>query len=527
MTCDNQTVAEMLVPYVEGALAEAERLEVTEHLRHCPSCRDEARLLREGILAVRRLFASGYRPRLARHPVVEEIVAFSADPRSLPESARQNLELHLLECEGCSHEVSLLQGMHKEMEGRVAPGASPLLLPRALREEVERVFPGAGASAASPQVGPDLPLAERIMALWSRFNWRPALATVGAALLLTLGFLFASSGPPQDVAVKSVPPPSPQASAGGSSRAEVALTLSPGQIEQVAPLLDREGVPWQNRGGIVYVSPTDLQKARSLVEAGLSERRLADASSVQTSPTPTPTPEVQPEPGPTFSTPSPTPSPQVSPERPPSPRPSELVAQVPPSNAPAAQRSVAPLPVAPARRASAPAPPSPVLRASVPAPAPTTARPAALPAPIHAEHEDPPAPRIVAMESSAASQPARRSPGAASSHASEMLDSAPPTPALEVQARAPEPSTVRSAGAAKSLGGAFEPAPASDRAAAVQSQARQIVGEGSVSVEGGGEGPLHVIVRTHRSLTSQEKDDLRRRLRRDLGLQDSDTITIR
>jgi len=108
-----------------------------------------------------------------------------------------------------------------------------------------------------------------------------------------------------------------------------------------------------------------------------------------------------------------------------------------------------------------------------------------------------------------------------------MLDSAPPTPALEVQARAPEPSTVRSAGAAKSLGGAFEPAPASDRAAAVQSQARQIVGEGSVSVEGGGEGPLHVIVRTHRSLTSQEKDDLRRRLRRDLGLQDSDTITIR
>ncbi len=108
-----------------------------------------------------------------------------------------------------------------------------------------------------------------------------------------------------------------------------------------------------------------------------------------------------------------------------------------------------------------------------------------------------------------------------------MMDTAPPTPALEAQARAPEPSTVRSAGSAKSLGGGFEPAPTADRAAAVESQARQIVGEGSVSVEGGGEGPVHVIVRPHRSLTSQEKEDLRRRLRRDLGLRDSDTITIR
>jgi hypothetical protein len=134
MTCDNQTIAEMLVPYVEGALAEAERLEVTEHLRHCPSCRDEARRVREGILAVRRLFASGYRPRLARHPGVEEIVAFSVDPGGVSESARQNLELHLLECEACSQEVALLHGLHQELEGRVAPGASPLLLPRALRE---------------------------------------------------------------------------------------------------------------------------------------------------------------------------------------------------------------------------------------------------------------------------------------------------------------------------------------------------------------------------------------------------------
>lgn len=517
MTCDNQTIAEMLVPYVEGALAEAERLEVTEHLRHCPSCRDEARRVREGILAVRRLFASGYRPRLARHPGVEEIVAFSVDPGGLSESARQNLELHLLECEACSQEVALLHGLHQELEGRVAPGASPLLLPRALREEVERVFPGAAATSASSQVAQDLPLVERLAALWSRFNWRPALATVGAALLLTLGFLFASSGPSQDVAVKSVTSPSMQGLPSSPSPAEVALTLSPGQIEQVAPLLDREGVPWQNRGGIVYVSSADLQKARNLVEAGLSERRLADASPIL--PSPTPTPEVQPDPSPTLSTPSPTPSPQPqpspqllpSPQPSPSARPPVLVAQVPPSAPSEPRRSKAS--TAPVRRA--------------PAPAPTAARPAALPTSVHADQEDAPAPRIVALEGVGGPQSAHRAPGAASNHAAEMMDTAPPTPALESQARAPEPSTVRSAGSAKSLGGDFEPAPTTDRAAAVESQARQIVGEGSVSVEGGGEGPVHVIVRPHRSLTSQEKEDLRRRLRRDLGLRDSDTITIR
>jgi len=247
------------------------------------------------------------------------------------------------------------------------------------------------------------------------------------------------------------------------------------------------------------------------VESGLSEGRLADASPVL--PSPSPTPEVQPEPSPTLSTPSPTPSPSL--EGPSSPRPSALVAQVPPPTPPAAQRSMAPAPATPVRRASAPAP------------APTTARPAASRVPVQADLEDAPAPQIVAMESSAGSQTAHRAPGTATNHASERLDSAPPTPALEVQARAPEPSIVRSGGADKSLGGAFDPAPTADRAAAVESQARQIVGEGSVSVEGGGEGPVHVIVRTHRSLTSQEKEDLRRRLRRDLGLRDSDTITIR
>ena len=517
MTCENQTIAEMLVPYVEGALAEADRLEVTEHLRHCLSCRDEARRLREGILAVRHLFASGYRPRLLHHIAVEEIVAFSVDPGSLSDSVRQNLELHLLECEACSQEVALLQGLHRELEGRVSPGASPLLLPRALREEVERVFPGAAATSASSQVAQDLPMVERLAALWSRFNWRPALATIGAALLLTVGFLFTSSGPSQDVAVKSAfsPPVSVQGlpSSPSPAPAEVALTLSPGQIEQVAPLLDREGVPWQNRGGIIYVLSADLQKARNLVETGLSEQRVADAS--PNLPAPTPTPEVQPDPSPTTpSTPSPTPhtpSPTPSPRPLPSPsaRSPVLVAQVPPPATPAPRLAKSSTAV---RRA--------------PAPAPTTARPAALPTSVQTE-QDAPVPRIVALGEGGGSQSATRAPGAASNQAAEMLDTAPPTPALEVQAKAPGPSTVRSAESAGPVGGSFEPAPSTNRVAAIESQARQIVGEGSVSVEGGGEGPVHVIVRPHRSLNTQEKEDLRRRLRRDLGLRDSDTITIR
>lgn len=506
MTCENQTIAEMLVPYVEGALAEAERLEVSEHLRHCPACRDEARRVREGILAVRRLFASGYRPRLARHPAVEELVAFSADPESLSESVRQNLDLHLLECEACATEVSLLGDMRKELEGRVAPGASPLLLPRALREEIERVFPGAGTPAVAPQVVESLPWTERLSLLWSRFNWRPALATVGAALLLTLGFLFASSGPQQEVAVKSVTPPSPPASPAATTPAEVALPLSPGQLEQVAPLLDREGVPWQNRSGILYVSSADLQKARSVVESGLSDRRLAETSAP--SPSPSPTPEVRPEASPLVPTPTPSPTAPArpTPQESPSPRPSAVLAQAPAPAAP--QRSALPASTAPVR----------------PAPGPTTARPTALPRLAHADSEEAPAPRIVAMGEAGASA---RSPGGAVNQDGELSDSAPPTPALEVAASAPEPPAARSAGVAKASDWALESAPTADRAAAVESQARQLVGNASVSVEGAQDGSVHVIVRAHQSLTNQQMEDLRRRLRRDLGLRDSDTITIR
>ena len=280
MTCDNQTIAEMLVPYVEGALAEAERLEVT-HLR--PALPAGTR--RAGCARIWPSVASSPPMPAASgpSPAVERSLPSASpwrpvgvrppEPGAAPAGVRS-----------CSQEVALLHGLHQDLEGRVAPGFASAAASRS-REEVSRSFRSRGDFGSSPG-GPG-PASGRARQRSGHVStggprWPPSERRCLTRIPVRV------SGPSQDVAVKSVTSPSvqglPSSLAGRSG-----VDAEPGQISR-CPLLDREG-RWRNQAE--SSRRPDLQ-ARNLVEAGLSERagrHFAD-------PAQPPTPEVQPTPAP-------------------------------------------------------------------------------------------------------------------------------------------------------------------------------------------------------------------------------------
>jgi len=598
MTCDNQPIADMLVPYVEGTLVEAERLQVADHLRHCPACRDEARRLREAILEVRNLFSAGFRPVTSRHPAAEDLAGLASEPADLPETLRRDLSLHLLECEDCASHMRLLREMDKDLQGRVAPGDTPLLLPRALREEIERVFPGSVATepAAKEEA---LPLAEHLTFLLSRFNWRPVLATGLAAVVLTVGFLFATSGPKGDVALKSQPTAVPSAASRAATvqspaapapqaPAEVFLTVGAGRAEEAARVLDREKIPYENRDGRLYLAAGDLQRARQAVDAPPSEELLADAAAppsatearedgdqtvaqsktevagaeasqaAPASPGPEPAnvvPESAPEPRPSAPA-----ARRVEAEEPaPAPlRPRAPVATPRPQSPVVRTPAAAPRPQASVVRTPAAAPSRPVQGASAPAPGATAVpRPAAAARPTAAPvgsgvSDDAPPPRVVALVDKGVGTIQGRQeaagPGAGEGLVpTPALGSAPRSrpsastaaPAVAERAREAAPPEVRGAGSnrapaavavAADHGRAAEDASSSGgtgRAAALEPRARQLVQGHSVTVRDGAGGLVEVVVVLNGNLSNQEKNALRRQLRAELGLRDTDTITLR
>ena len=536
MTCESQPIAEMLVPYVEGTLAEADRLTVTEHLRRCTSCREDVARLREGILAVRGLFGSGYRPQLTRHPSSEDLVAYALEPDAVSEKLAQDLGLHMLECEDCSAEAELLREMSRDLEGRVVPGSQPLLLPRALREELERAFRAEGPPPASREVAPELPLSERLALLLSRFNWRPLLATALAAVVLTLGLLFASSGRNRDLAVKSASAPplgvAPTPAAPPAAPSQVALAVPPGKAEEVARALDRVKIPYENRDGRLYLSAADLQRARQIVDLPLAEPTLALAPPAAGGASPGAAADAVAK---AEVNASPEASPGVTQSASPAASPPQAVAAPSPAPVPSPAQAVAPAPSPAPRRSAAPAPsptqPRPAAQVAVRTAPPPAAPRTSAPARPAGANEAPPLPKVVAMDGlDSRPRGGGRAAAAAPAETSGEVEPTAPTPAL-AERMATEESSFGGAmpgTAAKSMALPPEPPPPPpSRSASLETRARQVASEGSVSVEDLGDGSVQVIVRTHRTMTAQEKDALMRRLRRELNLRDTDTITIR
>lgn len=627
VVCEQPTIAEKLVPYVEGALAEPDRSEVLEHLRSCEACAAEVRLLKSSIVSLRQVFSrtAQYRPRT--HVSVEDLERFAFEPETLTAEVMRSVKLHLAECGECEQEVAMLREMEQELAEKVEPVRAPDALPAALREAVARQFGSVKTVQAAPEAR--RPWMESFLAFLASLSPKPLLAAGGAMVVLFVGMQF----------VQNLPAGAPQATVATTSTAtasrhsaenkqEVAATpaaafgtsdvaLLPGKVDSSElPALSRKlweaRVSHSYRDGQIFVEPEDVDKARqaleivprevAAVDLDLEAKRkaqaapkLADAKAASEAPAAEPVAEA-------AAAPASAPPPSLANAKvatydetsrrerttqasEPKPR---TVAKT--ESQPAARPKAAPRP--------APAEPPRVVAIAKKAPAPGTetvamitpkgdksgalANPrqqAQLPiqqqvavapnaAVLRGGGDDPLAPQLPvrsAAEEQSKAAPETADAGArpAAAKPAEPADregyaAAPAPPAGEARregkdqglaarsnsqtAGAMPYSNVGSVGTTNApatgmQGGAGGRAPANrmDDVAVADSalltQARKVaseaVGESSVSIDKKDDGSVIVTVRSGRTLTSQEMDQLRKALRQKLSLADSDTVVIR
>jgi len=627
VVCEQPTIAEKLVPYVEGALAEPDRSEVLEHLRSCEACANEVRLLKSSILALRQAFSRATQYRPLTHISAEDLERFAFEPETLTADVMRSVKLHLAECGECEQEVAMLREMEQELAEKVEPVRAPEALPAALREAVARQFGAVRTVQAAPEAR--RPWMESFLAFFASLSPKPLLAAGGAMVVLFVGMQFVQNLPEagapaavttttdsRQVAERQEVAATPAAPAFGNSR-EVALLpgrVDSGELPGFSRKLWEAKVSHSYRDGQIFVSAEDVDKARkalqilprevAAVDLDLDAKQKAQARAAappKEAAEERPADEVQPavettQPGlaearvATYDAASRDRATGGGKSDSGKVEASAAAAAPPPKAKPAVVAKADP--PKPARPAAAPAPPVVAMAKKGPAPGTETvavltpkdksgsfANPRQQRAPLPIQQQVAVAPNTVVLRGGADDPIAQlpvRSGSEESKAGAESPDAgvrpAPVEPAeregYATQSAAPPAGEVRreskegqalarsnsqNAGAvpyanvgqvgtarnapASTMPNAGVQAPANrmddmavaDSALATHARkvASEAIGESTVTVDKRDDGSVVVIVRSGRTLSSQEMDQLRKALRQKLSLADSDTVVIR
>ncbi len=105
MDCDELR----LFSYLEGTVTDAERVEIEEHLRECNNCREALERMKFTVDIFSYFYAT---EREKTCPSTEELVLFKYN---MLDNARKNeITEHIKECPGCREELKILENFDKE-----------------------------------------------------------------------------------------------------------------------------------------------------------------------------------------------------------------------------------------------------------------------------------------------------------------------------------------------------------------------------------------------------------------------------
>ena len=124
MDSHDSGIDEKLVPFVEGALAEADRREVLQALPQQPSLNQEVRQLREIIMTLRNQSAQGLTYRSPVESPPDQVVDYALQSEQWSRTATRQFQLQLLESPDLANEIAILreleQGLQQPCEGPAA-----------------------------------------------------------------------------------------------------------------------------------------------------------------------------------------------------------------------------------------------------------------------------------------------------------------------------------------------------------------------------------------------------------------------
>ncbi len=275
MDSQDSSIEEKLVPFVEGALAEADRREVLQALPSQPALNQEVRQLREAIVALRGQAARGLSYQSPVEAPAEQVVDFALQGEQWSRQSSRVFQLHLMESASLKEELEILRELEQDLQQRVEPNKAVPEMPAALRQAIQEtygkppadpVWKRAAAAIVAWTAGLNLKVASAAVAgcvlvvgavTVSRMNHNrlaPASNTVAVA---TTAPVASSASPPEAVAA-NVPTPAP-APAG-----QVALLnekVLPGDLPSLSRRLWDKHVSHSYRDGQIYVAQADFDKA--------------------------------------------------------------------------------------------------------------------------------------------------------------------------------------------------------------------------------------------------------------------------
>lgn len=279
MECQRQSIAEKLVPYIEGALADVDRREVHEHLQECQMCNQEFRSLKDVVSCLRTRVGHTlhYLPAISLSP--DDVVDYALDAGRLSETTRRRIQLQLVESLDCQQEVEWL----RELEGDLdrVEAISPPPFPAALGKALDATYGAEGRKTASV-FKLDFAKADFLKRVQPRylaaglagllFTGMAAHSMFGgptpATIATTAGSgAAAAKSPEANLPAAAAPAASPTASASAlpvAGKDEVALLpekVHPDDLPRLSRLLWDKKVAHSYRDGQIYVAGEDVEMA--------------------------------------------------------------------------------------------------------------------------------------------------------------------------------------------------------------------------------------------------------------------------
>ncbi|MFN8612307.1 MAG: hypothetical protein U0931_32475 [Vulcanimicrobiota bacterium] len=280
MDSQDPSIEEKLVPFVEGALAEADRREVLQALPNQPALNQEVRQLREAIVALRGQAARGLRYHSPVEAPSEQVIDFALNGEQWSRQSSRQFQLHLLESASLAEELEILRELEQDLQQRVEASKTVPEMPAALRQAIQETY-------GKPPADPAWKRAAAAIVAWTAgLNLKVASAAVAGCVLVVGGLSLArfNHGRMQaehDSLAASTPAPTALASSTPAAAAAVAAAPQAAPAGQVALLKEKvlpedlpglsrrlyyKGVTHSYQDGQIYVAQADFDKAWSALQ---------------------------------------------------------------------------------------------------------------------------------------------------------------------------------------------------------------------------------------------------------------------
>lgn len=275
MDSQDSGIEEKLVPFVEGALAEADRREVMAALPGQPALNQEVRQLREAILLLRGQAAKGLTYQSPVEAAVEQVVDYALQGESWSRQASRQFQLQILESDGLAEEVAILRELEMDLQQRVEAGKAVPEMPAALRAAIAEAY---GRPASEPSWKKSLAAA---LAWMAGLNLKVASAAVAGVVVVVGGLglgrwahqqkgqttsptgpvaaATSTASPAADGQV-AVATPEPMAAPAGQVPLLKGKVL-PEDLPRISRQLWQKQVSHSYRDGQVYVAQADFDRA--------------------------------------------------------------------------------------------------------------------------------------------------------------------------------------------------------------------------------------------------------------------------